>query len=442
MDRSNEFDVIVVGSGPGGATVARELSRKGKSVRILEYGDYDPVKGSFFQAVSRAFIPGKSVVFTNQGLPVVRAITTGGSSLIYCATAFPPPVDHLKSHGVDISKEALEVRQEIPVSPLSDDLLGAGPRRFYESARELGYDCRKLEKFIDQEKCRPDCQLCMYGCPHGAKWSARSFVSEALGHGAEMINRARVERVLVESGRAVGVEYKQRGDRYRAYAPVVVVSAGGIGTPMILRNSGIPGAGFDFFFDPLIFVYGKVKGVQGGRAVPMSTGIHYEDEGFLITDFNMPQLFKIAFDLERLKPGQALSYADVIPVMVKIRDGLSGEITPRGWVKKPLTEEDREKLDRGAAHAARILSNAGATGIYRSWVTAAHPGGTVKIGKDLDTNLQTGYENLYVCDCSVIPEEWGLPPTWTIVALAKRLVRHLSVTDRPSQAGEPADARR
>lgn len=428
-----EFDAIVVGSGPGGATVARDLSRNGKKVLILEYGDNDPVKGSIPQVISRAFIPGKNVVITTQALPVVRAVTTGGSSLIYCGTAFSPPVETLKRYGVDISVEADEVRNEVPVEPLSDELMGAGPQRFHQSALELGYDSRKLDKFIYQNKCRTKCQLCMYGCPYGAKWNARHFVDDALEHGAKMINHAKVERVIIEDKKAVGVEYKHNKETFRAFAPKVIVAAGGIGSPLILRNSGMRSTGFDFFFDPLIFVYGKVKGLGNGKAIPMSAGVHFEEDGIVMTDFNMPRLFKVAFDLEILKVKQAFAYSDVIPIMIKIRDDLSGEITSRGWVKKPLTKYDKMKLDKGAEHARRILANAGATDIYRSWATAAHPGGTVKIGEHLDADLQTKFENLYVCDCSVMPEEWGLPPTWSILALGKRLAKHLIAADRSGQ---------
>ncbi len=81
-DLKTDFDAIVVGSGPGGATVAMDLSKSGKKVLILERGDNDPKKGSFFKTVPRAFIPGKNVVMTSQAIPVVRAITTGGSSIV------------------------------------------------------------------------------------------------------------------------------------------------------------------------------------------------------------------------------------------------------------------------------------------------------------------------------------------------------------------------
>ena len=69
-----KYDVIVVGSGPGGATVAREMSLQGQSVLILEWGDHDPVKGTVTQMVPRALVPGKSMLLTGQALGMVRGI--------------------------------------------------------------------------------------------------------------------------------------------------------------------------------------------------------------------------------------------------------------------------------------------------------------------------------------------------------------------------------
>jgi choline dehydrogenase-like flavoprotein len=420
-----DFDAIVVGSGPGGATVAMDLSKKGKKVLILEWGDNDPKKGTIFSLVPRAFIPGKSAVLTQQAIPIVRGITTGGSSVMFCGTAFDVPVDMFKSHGVDLTVEAEEMRDDVPMMPLTDDLMGAGPKAFLESAGDLGYNVNKLNKFIYTSKCKLNCQLCMYGCPYKAKWDARDFVDTALENGAKMINHAKVEKVIIENKVAVGVQYKHNKETYRAYAPKIIVAAGGIGTPLILRNSGMRGAGYDFFFDPLIYVYGKIKGLGSGKSVPMSSGIHFEEDGIVLTDFNLPHLLKIGFDLEVLKIKQAFSYADTLPIMIKVRDGLGGSVSNNGWVNKKLTKEDNQKLNKGAEHAKRILINAGATDIYRSWKVAAHPGGTAKIGELVDTDLKTRFENLYVCDCSVIPQDWGLPPTTSIIALGKRLAKHL-----------------
>jgi choline dehydrogenase-like flavoprotein len=111
--------------------------------------------------------------------------------------------------------------------------------------------------------------------------------------------------------------------------------------------------------------------------------------------------------------------------MVKIKDDLSGKITKRGWINKYITDTDRKKLKRGIEQSRQILKHAGAYNIYDCTIVAAHPGGTAKIGDVVDSNLKTKFDNLYVCDCSVIPESWGRPPIITIIALGKRLGKYI-----------------
>lgn len=435
-----EFDAIVIGSGPGGATVSRELSQHGKKVLILEWGAYNPVTGSPKNMMLDCFVPGKSMYITKNLLAMVRGITTGGSSLYYCALAVDPPVEMLKKHGVDITKEVDEIKSAVPCAPLRDDLMSQAGKVFMESALDLGYDCQKANKFIYQDKCRADCDLCLLGCPHGAKWTARDFVDEALESGAEMVNGAKVNRVIVAGGKAVGVEYKHENQTRIAYASKIVLAAGGIGSPMILRESGISGVGYDFFFDPLWFMWGKVKRVTSGKGIPMTAKISLPEEGIMLTDHNMSHLTKAIFDVQGLKPHKAFSYSNMVPIQAKVRDGLSGRIGKRGWVWKGLQEKDWQKLNAGYEHAKKILENAGATGIYKSPLIAAHPGGTVKIGEFLDSDLKTEYDNLYVCDASVIPDEMGLPPSMAVLTLGKRLSKHLLGLDKPTPVEAAATA--
>ncbi len=103
---SETYDVIIVGSGPGGASVARELSQNNKRILMLEWGDNAKVSGSLFQLALNAGIPGQSLLFTDKSLlAMVRGICTGGSSIFYCATAFDPPYDMLASYGIDIRSD-------------------------------------------------------------------------------------------------------------------------------------------------------------------------------------------------------------------------------------------------------------------------------------------------------------------------------------------------
>ena len=427
-----ELDVIVIGTGPGGATVSRELSQHGKRVLILEWGACKPVTGHPKNLFQDCFVLGKSTYITKNLLALVRGITTGGSSLYYCALAVDPPIEMLRKHGVDITKEVDEIKSAVPCAPLRDDLMSQAGRVFMESALDLGYDCQKGNKYIYQDKCRPECDLCLLGCPHGAKWTARNFVDEALENEAKMINGARVSRVIVEGGKAVGVEYKHNNQVHKAYASKVVVAAGGIGSPMILRESGISGVGQDFFFDPLWFMWGKVDRVTSGKGIPMTARILLPEEGIVLTDHNMPHLIKAIFDVQGFKPHKAFLYSNMVPIQAKVRDGLSGSIGKHGWVWKSLQEKDWQRLNAGYEHAKKILENAGATGIYRSPLLAAHPGGTVKIGEFLDSDLKTEFDGLYVCDASVIPDEMGLPPSLSILSMGKRLSKHLLGVDKPA----------
>lgn len=423
--QADSCDAIVVGSGPGGSTVARELSRRGKRVLILERGHNKPIKGTTAQCVGYLLIPGKGLLFTNQLLALGRGIITGGSSVAAYATALDPPLEKFRSYGIDLAGELAEARKELPVAPLEDRLIGPLARRTMESARSLGYDWKKLDKIVYQDKCLPDCDKCTMGCPYGAKWDARMYVEEAVRSGAVLRASAKVNKVLLENRTAVGVEYTQKGKTHRVYAATIVVSAGGIGSPLILRKSGLPGAGHDFFFDPLIAVMGTVKDIKGGKEFPMATGLRLEEEGYLMTDLPWPGWIYRMFTAEVLRADRLFSHSHTLQIMIKLRDGLGGRLTDRGFVKKDLPKAEKKKFRDGYERAKKILKNAGAKHIFKTWYLATHPGGTVKINDLVDSDLKTEFDNLYVCDCSVIPFSWGMPPILTLICLGKRLAKHL-----------------
>lgn len=420
-------DYIIVGSGPGGATVAKELSQRKKKVLILEWGDNAPLTGSFWQGAKTLLFPGRSMLFTRQMLGLVRGITTGGSTVHYYATSFPVPFQMLKSYGIDISDEVKELREELPVGPLKDEMVGPMSKRLMESAQNLGYSWKKLDKFMYQDKWKPEYGFGHYGDPHQVKWSARMYIEEAVANGAKLINGAKVKQVLFEGNQAIGVEFTKDQKKHNAFAPKVIISAGGIGTPVILRASGIKRAGYDFFFDPLIGVRGTVKDIDVPTSeIPMTAGVHIEDEGYMMTDMAHPFATTAMFAAGVFRFHKVFSRRNTLQIMVKAKDKLGGKLTDSGGVRKILDKNDKQKLQRGYERAREILKDAGAKGIFKTQYLAAHPGGTVKVGDLLDSNLMTKYDNLYVCDCSVIPEAWGMPPITTIIGLGKRLAKYLS----------------
>jgi choline dehydrogenase-like flavoprotein len=436
---SMKFDAIVVGTGPGGATVAKELSAKGKKVLILERGSGKPIRGTWLQYLTEQLIPGKSLLFTPDLLGMVRGLTIGGSSLFYYGTAFPVQHDALKKYGIDVREEEQEARKELPIGTLKKEMVTPFAARIMESGRRLGYDWNLLNKFMYQERWKPGYQFGYYGDTKNVKWSARMYAEEAVKNGAILLTRARVKNIILEGNRATGVEFKYKGSKHIAYASKIIIGAGGIGSPVILRRMGIQEAGYNYFYDPLVFVMGRFEGkgiLKRKDEIPMTSGCIMKDEGIVMTDIALPWMLDMGLCASTFKLWKLLiPRKKIMGIMVKIRDDLSGRISKHGAVMKRLAPADKEKLRKGYEMARNVLISAGCTGIYKTWRLAAHPGGSVRIGNILDSNLKVkNFENVYVCDCSVIPEPFGLPPVLTIVCLGKRLSKHLLGEKKKSAA--------
>src|SRR6266702_4387055 len=110
---TESFDAIVVGSGPGGATVARELSRRGWKVLILERGGKAPVTGTMAQTLRELWMPRRSLFLTDRLLAVLRGVTAGGSSIYFFGTAWGPPDELLRRPDLPGQVERADVRGRV-----------------------------------------------------------------------------------------------------------------------------------------------------------------------------------------------------------------------------------------------------------------------------------------------------------------------------------------
>ncbi|MCU1348581.1 MAG: hypothetical protein JWO56_1611 [Acidobacteria bacterium] len=414
-----EFDAIVVGSGPAGATVARELSRRKKSVLLLERGGNAPLEQGFLATASIL-----NTVSVGDKLAATRAFTTGGTSAVYFGVANDPPLETFRSLGVDLSGQLAEARKELPIATLPDELLGSQAIRVRDSARALGLPWDKNPMLIDQSKCSS-------GFAAAARWNARSYVSEAIGEGATLINRAQVVRVLIEGNRAIGVEYKLRKGKKdfqlrQAFGSRVILAAGGAATPVILRDSGMRSIARDgYYIHPCFAVFGMVSGLKAGENFVGSMETRLEGD-LSLGDGNFDRTFYRMFMVGGGKLVRAFFHSRSVAVGVGLNDTLGGELRDDGRFHKELTREDLEKLDKGAEVARQIVVNAGGRSLYRSSLGAAHVGGSIRIKEHLDDSLQTECSNLHVCDGSVIPATFEGAPMLTLICLGKYLADRLA----------------
>jgi choline dehydrogenase-like flavoprotein len=274
-----------------------------------------------------------------------------------------------------------------------------------------------MPKAIREEDCI-QCGKCAFGCPVNAKWSARDFIDEAIEAGATLISDAEVVDIVLCNMEACGIRYMKDGEEKVLRTDKIVLSAGAIGSAMLLKNMGLTGIARELFFDPFVTVGGYLKDVNFNTEVQMA-GLVVGKNFVISPHFSSFIRENIPFECED---------KDILSVMVKTRDDAKGYVHSDGFVNKVNTINDIRYLAEGAATAGFILEKAGVdpktigSTVYRG----AHPGGTAAIGKVVDINLETEIPNLYVCDASVLPIAPGKPPILTILALSKRLADYLS----------------
>lgn len=303
-------DAVVIGTGCGGAVVAKELAKAGKSVLMLERGGFSlPQRGEFDQREDDMFarIDGGRGLHTSENgqAALTYGNCVGGASVHYWADTWRTPKDRLEkwaslgveAHSEDELKPYFErIEQSLNSHPAAEHRRNTMNRLFITGAEKAGLEWEPVVQSRD-DRCI-NSGYCMQGCAYDGKQSQLvTHIPEGLRAGVRIFADCEVEQILVENGRAVGVAArfldrrtaKPSGHTLEVRTKVVIVSAGGFNSAPLLMRSKIPDPsgqlGKNLQFNPCPQLFGLFEqDVVMWRGIPAAVGtmeyrLHRFDNG-------------------------------------------------------------------------------------------------------------------------------------------------------------------
>jgi choline dehydrogenase-like flavoprotein len=274
------YDIVVVGSGAGGGTVASELAplcREGLKVLVLEKGARlraEDFSGRELDMADALYEDGGGFLTADGTMTLAFGHAYGGSTVVYTGTSLTAPERVIRSWDVpgldhaDLVRRSRKYAGQNNVHLLEPELLNDNNRLFVDGCTKAGYAAEQFP--LNLRGCKGS-SLCNLGCPNGAKQGTHVVQLPAAERaGVEVVTRADVRRVE-ERAVVVRVAAKTDGEKgdpsewaageYRVGANVVVLAGSAVGSPALLLRSGfglrLPRLGTGFTCHPAHILVGE-----------------------------------------------------------------------------------------------------------------------------------------------------------------------------------------
>jgi len=480
-----DCDVVVVGSGAGGAVAAAILAEAGLDVVVLEAGpflDRNSYPDEPLEALTALYREGGLTVaegLPSIPVPVGRAV--GGTTVINSGTCFRAPESTLAAwrerHGIkwatELAPDYAQAEELMAVRRVDPERMGRNGQLLMEGAAALGASGAPLLRNAG------DCVQCS-SCPQGCKLDAKramhvTYLPRAVAAGARVRAGVEARRILFEGRRAVGLsclatpgEDGATPRPHEVRARTVVLAGGAFGTPELLLRSRFDGGGLvgrNLHIHPACWVGARFEEeVRGWDGVMQSYCVdEWAQRGILLEATFTP----LAFGAQWL-PGtgeehqrRMLAYDRLGSTGVHLSDRSAGRVglTAGGTLRVTykLRRDEARELVFGIARAAELMFAAGATEVYPQIggipvlrrgdlpalessppapgalrLEAFHPMGTAPLSADPAAGVTApdgsvhGTQGLYVSDASLLPTSIGVNPMMTVIACASRISRGLA----------------
>ena len=325
MSRTLEYDVVIVGSGPGGGVVADRLSNlcgHGARIALLDAGAwYSRESFNMLETdMAKLFMKPGVVPSKNFQIMLSAGWCVGGGSTVYTGVTFRAPDGLIAKWSRDFGLDELDeqdiqdrfprIEQEINAEIPGPDLENANNRIFRQGCEKLGWPVRKFRVNIkDCEKCG----FCNLGCPYGSKKGTLEVqIPRAMDRGVELIPNCRITRVW-DGGAEGEIKPAPAGSKPGSLAPgpasfrakKIVLAAGSLGSPAILLNSNLPdlspACGHYLSIHPAMTAFGLMpEPVLGFEGFPK---IYYTDKFSKSNNYYLETAFYFPFVTAKAIPG-------------------------------------------------------------------------------------------------------------------------------------------
>lgn len=490
-ERRFETDVVVVGTGAGGAALGAELAEAGLGVVFVEEGSYHPT--SSFNPYATETVPrlyrdaSATLIFGHPNISYLEGRCVGGSTVLNGGMAYRAP-EHVLSRWEritgcrELGPIGLEpfferVEERVGVAHQLELSIGNDSRLMALGARRLGWEYEVNRR--NQRTC-VGANNCVFGCPTGAKQSTLvAYLPRALAAGARCLTEIRVNRLLIERGRSIGVAGRAVEPRTRSYdreieirARAVVIAAGAVQTPYLLQRHGLgrPSGrlGQNFMCHPNQKVLGVYPfDVNAWQGVNQYGQIReFDDEGIVMAENMVPPgaLAALIPFVGRASWELMRRYNQIVATGVLVEDSTTGTVSrgPFGLVvpKYEISAYDHARFVKGVRLLAELHFAMGAEYVVLPFANrpiarsvdelltldtstiprnalellTVHLMGTAAIGsRREDSVVDLGGQlwdlpGCYVADASLFPTAIGRNPQITIMALATRIAHRLADT--------------
>ncbi len=488
LDQHFDADVVIVGTGAGGAPLGAVLAEAGFEVLFVEEGGYHATS-SFnpygTESIGRLMRDGGTTAIQGRPLiPYVEGRCVGGSTVVNGGMSWRTPEPILKewrklTGAEELGPQGMKpyfdlVQADTGMAPQIEVSLGDDNRIMEAGARRMGW---RHEKNTRGQYLCVGCNNCVMGCPTGAKSSTLvSYIPRALAAGARIATEVRVERLRFDGGLCIGVQgrainprTRKRDRQLEVRAKATVIACGAVQTPHLLLRHGLgrPSAqlGRNFLCHPnakvLALYPHEIKGWQGVSQWGQVRA--FREEGILFAENMIPPSAVAALQPVHDQPLWEVMkrYNQMVLGGVLVEDSTTGRVR-RGPLDMALphyqvTPYDLRRFIDGVERMARMHLEMGADRILLPFARrhfascmddlrgldelvrrpddidlfTVHLMGTARMGSrprnsvvDLDGQLWDA-PGCYVSDASLFPTAIGVNPQVTIMALSLRIGQNL-----------------